>query len=115
MSHIPAILDVLAEIRDERARQVEHEGFNSAHDDSHLFGELPRAASVYALYASLPELDREHAKQFGPNHYGAQMLWPWDLHWLKLADPRRDLIKAAALIVAEIQRIDRERAEETAA
>jgi hypothetical protein len=68
---------------------------------------LPRAASVYALYAGLPLLDRVHAKNFGPHHFGAHVLWPWDDEWFKLTDPRRDLIKAAALIIAEIERLDR--------
>jgi hypothetical protein len=33
--------------------------------------------------------------------------WPWDLKWWKPTTPRRDLVKAAALIVAEIERLDR--------
>jgi hypothetical protein len=33
--------------------------------------------------------------------------WPWSLHWWKPKSPRRDLIRAAALIVAEIERLDR--------
>lgn len=33
--------------------------------------------------------------------------WPWDKSWWKPKGARRDLIRAAALIVAEIERIDR--------
>ena len=31
----------------------------------------------------------------------------WGLDWLKPKSPRRDLVRAAALIVAEIERLDR--------
>jgi hypothetical protein len=35
--------------------------------------------------------------------------WPggWDWSWFKPTTPRRDLVKAGALIVAEIERLDR--------
>ena len=98
---------VLAEIGDERIRQILSEGYDRAHDDKHEHGELARHAAVLTTYASLPDLDRAHASIHGPNHYGAQMLWPWGDYAFKLADRRRDLVKAAALIVAEIERLDR--------
>ena len=34
-------------------------------------------------------------------------MWPWDPHWFKTSSRRRDLIKAGALILAEIERLDR--------
>ena len=34
-------------------------------------------------------------------------LWPWAASWWKPKNRRRDLVRAAALIVAEIERIDR--------
>lgn len=33
--------------------------------------------------------------------------WPWGSSWWKPKDPRRDLVRAGALILAEIERIDR--------
>lgn len=33
--------------------------------------------------------------------------WPWQRKWWKPKDPRRDLVRAGALIIAEIERIDR--------
>lgn len=39
--------------------------------------------------------------------------WCWDRSWWKPTTPRRDLVKAAALILAEIERIDRAAAAET--
>lgn len=33
--------------------------------------------------------------------------WPWDDVWWKPKDPRTNLVKAGALILAEIERMDR--------
>jgi len=33
--------------------------------------------------------------------------WPWNMVWWKPKNYRRDLVKAAALLVAEIERLDR--------
>ncbi|WP_226018651.1 hypothetical protein [Novosphingobium sp. FKTRR1] len=104
-THIEA--KILAEIGDERLRQILDEGYDRAHDDAHVYGELARHAAVLAIYATLPELDRTHAATFGPMHYGAQMLWPWADYQFRLSTRRRDLVKAAALIFAEIERLDR--------
>lgn len=40
--------------------------------------------------------------------------WPWEAHWWKCSHPRRALVKAAALILAEIERYDRKMAKEDA-
>lgn len=98
---------ILREIGNERMQQKHKHGFDTAHDDAHDNFELPRAASVYALYASLPALDRDFAAKYGPGLYGSQEVWPWDRADLKLTTRRHELIKAAALIVAEIERLDR--------
>lgn len=84
-----AIKDVLAE----RRRQVEREGWTSRHDDEHDSAEMADAAACYALSAS--------------NRGDFMRFWPWDDEWWKPATPRRDLVKAGALILAEIERLDR--------
>jgi hypothetical protein len=33
--------------------------------------------------------------------------WPWLSKWWKPKDRRRDLVRAAALVIAEIERLDR--------
>ena len=40
---------------------------------------------------------------------GAPFGWPhtWDASWWKPKDRRRDLVRAGALIIAEIERLDR--------
>jgi hypothetical protein len=88
-----AARDVLAE----RARQVNVEGWTPEHDDEHSDGEMAAAAAVYALVGSGWHIDR--VRGFWPPH--------WSSAWLKPSTPRRDLIKAGALILAEIERIDR--------
>ena len=35
------------------------------------------------------------------------LFWPWDGNRWKPSTPRNDLIKAAALLIAEIERLDR--------
>ena len=96
---------VIDEVFRERLRQIGRWGL--AHDNDHCHGELARHASVLALYAGLSELDRDNARQFGPHHNGANLIWPWDEVEFKLGDIRCDLVKAAALLIAEIERIDR--------
>lgn len=85
----------LRDIAAERARQVEVEGRSAAHDDNYPSGELARAGACYALHAGV-DLGEE-----------TPAFWPWDRAWWKPKSARRDLVRAAALIVAEIDRGDR--------
>lgn len=89
-------MSVIEEIADERKRQQVEEGWDAAHDDAHQKEELARAAVCYAASGAghLPFIN-------------LGMLWPWKPSWWKPKNPRRDLIRAAALIVAEIERMDR--------
>lgn len=91
-------MTALDEIGNERARQVGVEGWGPKHDDEHAGGELAKAAATYALYAGEQRYDA---------HGNPPRLWPWDADWWKPKDKRRDLIRAGALIVAEIERLDR--------
>lgn len=85
----------------ERYRQIEVEGWSSEHDDKYHAGVLAVAGASYALGA------RQRAQGFGVKDPPA--CWPWLHAWWKPTDPRRDLVKAAALIIAEGERIDRRR------
>lgn len=92
-----AAQDVLAE----RRRQVESEGWMPEHDDQHEYGQMASAAACYALTASGDrEIRLSHSLTLS-------IAWPWDKDWWKPTTPRRNLIKAGALILAEIERIDR--------
>ena len=43
-----------------------------------------------------------------------ERVWPWDRQWWKPKSRRRNLVRAAALLIAAIERIDREQAREGA-
>jgi len=88
-----ACLDVLAE----RRRQVEVEGWTPKHDDEHQGGGMAFAAAAYAVWS--------HA---GPDMVRSLWNWTgWAKHWFKPKDARSNLIRAGALILAEIERLDR--------
>lgn len=96
-----AALDVLAE----RRRQVEAEGWTAEHDDAHEDGALALAASLYAFQA---HEDGAHRHGLALARRGTcPYQWPWASDWWKPTDRRRDLVKAGALILAEIERLDR--------
>jgi hypothetical protein len=95
-----AARDVLAE----RARQVSVEGWTAAHDDgANDVAALADAAVCYAMHAAQTLAGAYIAPNTTPN----KTWWPWDASWWKPTTPRRDLVKAGALIIAEIERIDR--------
>ncbi|MCO7708891.1 hypothetical protein [Pseudomonas aeruginosa] len=91
-----AWLDVQAE----RRRQVENEGWTPEHDDEHSYGQMGRAAACYALAGSSAPND-------GTAALLVSLAWPWDEQWWKPSTARRDLVKACALALAEIERLDR--------
>ncbi|MCC5809908.1 MAG: hypothetical protein JJU06_05995 [Ectothiorhodospiraceae bacterium] len=86
--------NVMQEIYSERVRQILDEGFHQAHDDAHGTGSLAKAAACYAMPIRLSEA----MPPIG---------WPFRPSWWKPKDRRRDLIRAAALLMAEIERMDR--------
>lgn len=88
-----AAADVLAE----RKRQIEVEGWTPEHDDEHSRGEMATAGALYVLHGGA-----YYAPPFAP-----PMLWPWADHWWKPKDRRSNLVRAAALLLAEIERLDR--------
>ncbi len=100
------VRNVIEEIHDERVRQYRREGWSAGHDDEHGNGQLARAAAAYALQASAATY-RDGAPAIAKRQ--AKAAWPWDPSDFKPKDSRRDLVRAAALIVAEIERLDRER------
>jgi hypothetical protein len=91
----------------ERTRQITREGFTHAHDDDHDGGELIHAAIAYAEHAHAQ--DGEYLNDFIENTYcDGPAKWPWDASWWKPSDdPIRNLVKAGALIAAEIDRLQR--------
>ncbi len=76
----------------ERIRQIKSEGYTTEDDDKYIYHELAVAASEYARASAYLNLDS----------------WPWALDFWKPSDnPVRNLEKAGALIIAEIERLQR--------
>src|SRR5262245_2716039 len=73
-------LDLIAQ---ERLRQINEEGFEPAHDDSHTEGELADAALCYLSPDDQVLVD---------------LHWPWNERWWKPKDRLRNLVRAGALI-----------------
>lgn len=94
---------VIEQIGSERQRQIEQEGFSTLNDDLQTKGEIAKAAACYASNATYLDSTRKSkaANPFAPGS------WPWAREWWKPTTRRRDLVKAAALIIAEIERLDR--------
>lgn len=105
-------IDLIAE---ERHRQLAKLGWSAGHDDEHDERELARAGLAYVenyvarwwVYTNalcMSGVDN------GPLTYKNEPVpesWPWDDKDWKPEDPMRDLVKAGALIAAEIDRLQR--------
>ena len=84
---------VIKDIAEERKRQIRVEKYTSDYDDAHNSnGELAEAAAAYALWAA-NELT------------AARAFWPWRANTFKPKDRYSDLKRAAAMLVAEMERI----------
>jgi len=90
----------LDDVKAERQRQVEVEEWTPERDDHYLAGQLAVAGASYAVSSVVTQLTGENMKEL-PG------FWPWDKEWFKPKSPRQDLVRAAALLVAEIERLDR--------
>ena len=120
------ISTALADIRAERVRQMHVEGWSPEHDDRHNRGEIANAAAAYAV-ASVDDRSRRDCVLYAAigTHPGSganagwvsvsNLLWPWSREWWKPKSYRENLVRAAALLVAEIERIDRAERSKSAA
>jgi len=97
--------DVLAE----RRRQITAEGWTPEHDDAHDKGELGLAGAAYAAAGAMSDSRRNSVSGAFSiiNNQTLRDLWPFAHSWWKSKDRRRDLVRAGALIIAEIERLDR--------
>ena len=102
------VANLTAAVRDvqaERRRQIEVEGWTSERDDAYIDGAMALAAGSYCESAARPVL---LARTPGAA-FALPKLWPssWATEWWKPRNPRADLVRAGALILAEIERLDR--------
>lgn len=111
-SEKPKADDGVGLIAAERARQVAKEGWTAEHDDDHDLEQMARAAACYAQ----PDRIRG-TKMLGyyqPSRSPKVRMivpvdWPWAWEWWKPEPDNRirELVKAGALIAAEIDRLQR--------
>lgn len=95
-----ATLDVIAE----RDRQIKSEGYDLEHDDAHQNDEI----AAYATFYTMPPAARDWpAEETGYGMTWGQAIIPADWEPPKPCDRRHELVKAAALLIAEIERLDR--------
>ena len=95
-----ATRDVIAE----RERQIKAEGYDLEHDDAHQNDEI----AAYATFYAMPPAARDWpAEETGYGMTWGQAIIPADWGPPKACDRRQELVKAAALLVAEIERLDR--------
>ena len=82
----------------ERKRQITVEKYTTEHDDQHSDGSIAQVASIYAM-----PTDKRDMWNKIPNN------WPWENEFWKPTpkDRIKELTKAGALIVAEIERLKR--------
>ena len=102
IGHVP--LNGVQLIAAERTRQIADEGYDATHDDGYTEHQLLHAASSYVDVVAHPdEWAMENGTLADPTSD-----WPWDKEWWKPSpDPVRNLVKAGALIAAEIDRLQR--------
>ncbi len=113
--------NVIGEIRSERKRQMSKEGWTLEHDDEHTACELAVAAACYTYPRPLV-VHETHRVQLNSSRGSDPMCyfydyadveeahdpWPFEEWHKRESHPRRkQLVIAAALIVAEIERLDR--------
>jgi hypothetical protein len=80
----------------ERERQQAYHEWTTEHDDRHDTSELARAAACYCLPPGYDDAGMWRTR-----------LWPWEKGAFHSGDRVRELVKAGALIVAEIERLQR--------
>ncbi len=83
----------LERIQKERQRQLEEEKWDADRDDQYVKGQLAAAGFAYEMATE--------------NNKNMPIFWPWAGIWWKPTTQTRNLEKAGALYLAEIDRLKR--------
>lgn len=102
--HALSASSALEDIAAERRRQIDERGYTTDFDERYDDGELASAAGLYAMFSRPGGF--EQAQRFAAGK-SAPAGWPWLAKYFRPTSPRRMLVKAGALILAEIERMDR--------
>lgn len=102
----------LQDVAAERQRQIEGEAFSPEKDDRYVRGDLLQAAMCYCVNANTRTVllaDGVQPEKIEELSAAAAVprSWPWAKEYWKPSGHRRVLVKAAALLIAEIERLDR--------
>jgi len=93
---------IVGEVLAERMRQIDI-GYDAEHDDQHMSGEIARAAACYAVHPQV--------RLFGIDRLQVPtQVWPYRWEFAPESATRDNLIKAAAMLIAEVERLDRAKA-----
>lgn len=94
--------NILRQIHIERESQITEHAYSATRDNEYTEGELAEAAATYAWLAGKSKIKKLGMKMF-------KKLWPvnWETKHYNPKSAREDLVRAGALIVAEIERLDR--------
>lgn len=98
-----SISEICEELVSERVRQIAGEGYTNDHDDEHACDEIAGLACYYVMPPAAREWDAS-STGYGETLGAAMLPEGWQA---KEGDRRRELVKAGALILAEIERLDR--------
>lgn len=108
LNQMKPLTDAARDVLAERQRQINVEGYTPKQDDRNRPGDLASAAACYVLNAATwlrhPNASRADYVGLSPINWTN---WPWDEEGWKPKNERIDLIRAAALILAELERMDR--------
>ena len=99
-----AAIDILSERQRQKAK------YTFEHDDVQTDGQLSFAAAAYAVAGASAVYEDDKVRPTKWDHsYIAHVdrLWPWNWTYWKPKDRRHDLVRAGALIIAELERLDR--------
>ena len=104
MTHVPETFMVLAEVAEERRRQIE-KGYDADHDDQRTGDELALAGACYASREPLFQVS--FVREMGSHPF--KLAWPFTEQEdnRETYSYRRRLVIAAAFLVAEAERVDR--------
>lgn len=95
-------------ITEERARQIA-KGFDAAHDAEHTMGEIIEAAQCYACVASAQTRGgnaEEWPVEMFDGFHDSLLQWPFEDEAYRPEEHAiNNLVKAAALLTAEIERL----------
>ena len=95
----PMLSQSVLSVLDERKKQILKYNFDPKHDDLYQDHELENAAICYLNAV----IFHNHPNIMEPPYH-----WPWHKSWWKPKSKRENLVRAIALGIAALERMDRE-------